>query len=239
MEDQGLSKKEVERALKLEGYGRKAAPYWFIGMEEGGGSIEELRKRARLFDPVEDLRLAHEKIGWKDMYRHVPTWRVMSKLVMAMQGTCGWQETSSAREYQANMRGRADGDTFLTELMPLPSPSTAVWPYESIFPTRDEYYAAVRPGRIERLRSEFLAFHPCFVICYGKGNWNHYEKIFCDVEFRPKLNEKIRVGRRGRSTILLLPFLFYYHVTPVLIKRLIDLCGRKLNEAALKEYEET
>ena len=239
MEDHGLSKKEVERALKFEGYGRKTAPYWFIGMEEGGGSIEELRKRARLFKPVEDLHSSLAKIGLDTKYRHVPTWRVMSKLIMKMQGTPGWQETSSAREYQANKLGRADGDTFLTELMPFPCPGLGEWPYESIYPTKDDYIEKVRPCRIKWLRSEFLAFQPCFVICYGKGNWRHYEKIFCDFEFRPELNGRIRVGQRGRSTILLLPFLFYFHVTAALIEQIAHQFGWKNIEAALKEYEET
>ena len=159
IEDHGLSKEELERALKFEGYGKKTAPYWFLGMEEGGGSIEELLKRVRLFDPVEYLHSSHAKIGLEDtMYRHVPTWRIMSKLTTALQGTPGWQKTSSAREYQATRLGRADGDTFLTELMPLPCPSVGAWPYPSIFPTRDEYNAAVRPGRVSWLRSEISGF---------------------------------------------------------------------------------
>ena len=229
MQDHQLSKEELERALKFEGYGSKTASYWFLGMEEGGGSIEALHQRAIKFDPVEDLYLAHKKIGFS-MHRHVPTWRVMSKLIMAMQGTTRWQEASSAREYQANKLGRANVDTFLTKLMPLPSPSTAVWPSESIYPSRDDYYKSVRPVRIRWLRSEFLKFHPRFVICYGKGNWRYYEKIFCDVKFRPKLNEKIRVGQREPSTILLLPFLSYYFVTTVLIKQIAVLFGREQNE---------
>ena len=229
MEDQRLSKEDVERALKFQGYGRKAAPYWFIGMEEGGGSLEELRKRAGSFNPVEDLYAAHKKIGFS-MHRHVPTWRVMSKLIMAMQGTSGWEETSSAREYQATRLGRADGDTFLTELLPLPSRSTGVWPYPSIFPTRADYYEAVRPGRIGWLRSEISAHRPRFVICYGKGNWRHHQNIFSDVEFRPELNEKIRIGQREHSTILLLPFLSYDLVTTALIKQIADLLEREHRE---------
>lgn len=83
-----------------------------------------------------------------------------------------------------------------------------------------------------------LRNHPRFVICYGKSNWGHYEEIFYDVEFRPKLNEKIRVGQREPSTILLLPFLFYYHVTTALIEQIAGLFGRENTEAALKEYQE-
>ena len=142
----------------------------------------------------------------------------------------GWQETSNAREYQAHKLGRADGDTFLTELTPLPSRTMGVWPYPSIYPTRAEYYAAIRPGRIKWLRSEVAAFQPRYVICYGKGNWRHYENIFCNVEFRPQLNEKIRVGQGEHSTILLLPFFSYYFVTAALITQIADLFGQEHSE---------
>lgn len=226
MADQRLFKEELERVLKFEGYGNKSAPYWFLGIEEGGGSIDELRDRARLFDPVEDLHSALKKINREEiLHSHVPTWRVMSKLTMAIQDMPGWQETIRGREYQANKLGRADGDTFLTELMPFPCPGIGVWPYELIYPTKNDYIEKVRPGRIRWLRSEFSAFQPRFVICYGKGNWRYYEEIFNNVEFRPELNEKIRVGQRGHSTVLLLPFLSYYFVSTALITQIADMFG--------------
>ncbi|MCH8101940.1 MAG: hypothetical protein IIB28_02145, partial [Chloroflexi bacterium] len=201
MSEDGLTKDQLEKALSFEGYGRKSAPYWFLGMEEGGGSVEELIERVNLFDSIEDLYSAHTKLGLEEtMHRHVPTWRVMSKLVMAMQGTPNWQDTASARDYQATRLGREDGDTFLVELMPLPSPSTAVWPYESIYATREEYYLDVRPKRIEWLRSELSIFQPSFVICYGKGNWRFHQEIFHDVDFIEQLDGKIRVGAGEKST---------------------------------------
>jgi hypothetical protein len=224
MSEHGLSKDQLENALRFEGYGRKSAPYWFLGMEEGGGSIEELVERVKLFDSVEDLYSAHAKLGLEEtMHRHVLTWRVMSKLVMAMEGTPDWQETASAREYQATRLGRKDADTFLAELMPLPSPSTAVWPYESLYATRDEYYLEVRPKRTEWLRSELSIHQPSFVICYGKGNRRFHQEIFSDVEFVVEVDGKIRVGAREKSTLLLLPFLSYDLVTTALITRIADL----------------
>lgn len=230
MEDSGLSKEELNHVLTFEGYGNKCAPYWFLGMEEGGGSMEQLRERANSFGPVEDLYTAHVKLGFENMYRHVPVWRIMSKLILAINGADNWQQTDSAREYQATKLGRSDGETFLTELMPLPAKSTGVWPYPLIYPTRDEYYADIRPGRIKWLRSKISAAEPRFVICYGKGNWRYYKEIFSGVEFRPKLNEKIRVGRQEPSTILLLPFFSYYFVTTELIKQIASLIRREHNE---------
>ena len=61
MVSHGLSEDEFDRVLTFEGYGNKSAHYWFLGIEEGGGSMEQLKKRARLYDRVEDLYSAHEK----------------------------------------------------------------------------------------------------------------------------------------------------------------------------------
>tara|TARA_B100000315_G_scaffold233353_1_gene246406 strand:- start:4412 stop:5110 length:699 start_codon:yes stop_codon:yes gene_type:complete len=231
MNDHGLSKEELKRVLTFEGYGSKTAPYWFLGMEEGGGSMEELRERAKRFDhPVEDLCAALAKIGWGDMRRYVPTWRVMSTLIMAMGNSPKWQEKSSAIEYQATKLGRADGETFLTELMPLPCPGIKVWPYPLIFPSKKDYYAAVRPCRIKWLRSAISECKPPLVICYGKGNWRHHKEIFCDVNFRPELNGKICVGEREHNIILLIPFLSPDLVSTALITQIADMFGRGRNE---------
>jgi hypothetical protein len=206
MEAHGLSKKELEHVFKFEGFGNKAGPLWFLGIEEGGGSIEQLRIRAKSFDLVEDIRSV-ERIGYDVINRHVPTWHIMSKLILAMRGNPDWQEKSRAQEYQNTELGRIDGDTFLTELMPLPCPNIKAWPYESICPTKEAYTAMVRPGRIRWLRSEIVQFKPRAVICYGKGNWPYHKEIFSDVEFEDELDGKIQIGRDGRTTILLIPFL--------------------------------
>ena len=226
MTDRTLSNEELERALRFEGYGTKSAPFWFLGMEEGGGSSDELLVRARTYGSVEDLYSALNKIGReKILQSHVPTWRVISKLVMAMQGVADWQETFSGREYQAHRLGRSDGETFLTELMPLPCKDINDWPYETLFSTKAEYIAMIRPQRIRWLREEISTAKPRFVICYGKGNWLQHKEIFKDVEFMPELQGKIRVGERGQSTILLLPFLSYRLVTAELINQIAELFG--------------
>ena len=91
--------------------------------------MEQLKKRARLYDRVEDLYSAHEKLNFvREMLNNL-TLRTMSKFIMAMEGTPGWQERSIAKEYHATKLGRADGDVFLTELMPLPCPGIHAWPY--------------------------------------------------------------------------------------------------------------
>jgi len=116
--------------------------------------------------------------------------------------------------------GRSNGDAFLSDLMLLPSPSTAVWPYQATYPARDDYEADVRPGRIELLRSEFLASRPSYVVCYGKGNWRHYEEIFNQFALRPEIEGRIRIAKHGHTTILLLPFFAFRYVTTALIEQI-------------------
>ncbi|MDA0263981.1 MAG: hypothetical protein O3A93_07190 [Chloroflexi bacterium] len=208
---------ELANVLNFEGYGNKSARYWFIGMEEGGGSMDQLTTRVHTFDPhVEELESAIMKLGF-DINLYVPTWRVMSKLILAMDGADEWWETASAKRYQAEKLGRFKGDTFLADLMPLPCPRLNEWPYEAIYPTKAEYIKAVRPMRIAMLRSELLEIQPPYVFCYGKGNWRFYKEIFEGVEFKSTFDGKILVGRQGTSTIILLYFLSPYLVKTELI----------------------
>ena len=225
MEAHGLSKKQLEKVFKFEGFGNKYGKYWFLGIEEGGGSLEQLRLRARIFNPVEDLHSA-EKLGY-GMDRYVPTWRTMSRLVMAMERNPDWQDNSKAQEYQTTKLGRVDEETFLTELMPLPCPNIREWPYTSICPSRVEYNAMVRPGRIMWLRSAIDSFKPSFVICYGKGNWPIHREIFHGIHFDPELNSQILVGEKGETTILLLRFLSPDLVGLELIDQIANQYGRK------------
>ncbi len=216
-----LTEEEKKNAEHFQGYGNKNGKYWFLGMEEGGGSIEELKERAMLFSEVEDLYEAHDKLGRAhEMKRHVPTWRVMSKLVMALNGQPDWADVEAARTYQAQTLGRKDAETFLIELMPLPSPSTGEWPYKSIYADRETCYRAVRPGRISMLREELSNYAPEFLICYGKGNWRYHEEIFDEADFTLAMDNKIKVGSQNGTTILLLPFFSYYLVTRELTERI-------------------
>jgi len=224
MEDHEFSKEALDRVLTFEGYGNKSSPYWFLGMEEGGGSMEQLRERANLYEPLEDLYAAHQKLGL-DITGYVSAWHLMSKLVMAIQGISGWQEKSIAQEYQATKLGRRDGETFLTDLMPLPCPSINAWPYPALFPTKADYLKKVRPTRINWLRSEVSAFRPQFIFCYGKGNWRHYEEIFSDVGFRAELNEQVLIGQRESTTIVLVRFLSPDLVSTELLAQIADRFG--------------
>ena len=80
---------EVEKLLSFIGYGNLSAPVWFLGMEEAGGGIENLRNRLK-FDVIEDLYQGHKKLG---ILKHhegkriiQPTWRGMCVIMLTLKG---------------------------------------------------------------------------------------------------------------------------------------------------------
>ena len=93
----------------------------------------------------------------------------MSKIVLMMDGDPQWQEVERARQYQAERLGRAEGETFLADLLPLPANSVGDWPYPELFPDKDSYERQVLPGRIQALATLAQRHRPSFVFCYGKG----------------------------------------------------------------------
>src|SRR5437899_1633894 len=140
-----LSDVDVQHLLDFVGYGNPSGRYWFVGMEEAGDlKPAELLTRAREFHAIDDLSRAHALPGyWTDMTRLRPTWSAMSRLALRLSGEANWRDRELVRSYQVNRLGRAEGETFLTEALPLPCPSTAHWPYESLFGTRNLYRGKV------------------------------------------------------------------------------------------------
>jgi hypothetical protein len=115
------------------GYGNYHAPYWFIGMEEGGGgSFEEIRSRLNTWASrgrreLEDLADYHCAIGitryWDKPVRLQLTWNRLIQILISIKGL----ETFARdrRHYQRDHLARENSETCLLELMPLPSPSAS------------------------------------------------------------------------------------------------------------------
>jgi hypothetical protein len=88
----------------------------------------------------------------------------MSKLVLRLEHDSVWADPSRTLEYQAERLGWEGGDTFLMELLPLPALNLQHWPYETLFPNRAAYVAAVLPQRRQRLRALFADHTPTYVV---------------------------------------------------------------------------
>lgn len=174
-----LTSQQKERIVGFLGYGRLDAPIWFVGIEEGLGlendeeAINNLRARAK-FEPVMDLREAHEQlredgrtidIAHKKSFTAVWIW--MAKIVLAHRGQI-W-DLESAKNYVRTKLGRRDGETFLTELSPIPSSRTSDKKWRNYF-QQDGSIKSMLEDRRRKLITLLDENPPQLVICYGNSS---------------------------------------------------------------------
>src|SRR5690606_8451189 len=133
------------------GYGTVDARVWFLGMEEGGGGAANLRERLS-FEAVEDLQNALLKLGIMKFHGDRPriqsTWRGMCYIMLRLNGMKPTRD--ARRDYQAKQLSRAEGQTLLVELMPLPKQNLQQWDYLDVLPqfrSREDYHRRVKPFR--------------------------------------------------------------------------------------------
>lgn len=227
-----FTESEWQKLLRFKGYGNPSGRFWFTGIEERGeGSPEELAVRLK-FREIEDLLYAQSPEVWGksplwgdfDPDKLIPTWSTMIKILLRLRGNRSWANPQAVREYQLNKFGRLDGETFLTELLPLPKPADTAWPDWWPWPSWNEYEAKVLPGRLRALRKLFDAHAPHYVFCYGKGYWSYHNQLFGDASFKPIVGGKMKAARLDRSRIVLTPFFAWY----LMPNALIDAMAREL-----------
>jgi hypothetical protein len=139
-----------------------------MGMEEGGdGSAQELHTRADHFNPIESLARARALVNPGVDLRRIDTsvWSQMCRIVARVNGDTQWRDVGRVKDYLAAHLGGLDGDTFLTEVLPLPKRSVNNWPYENLWPARDNYVEDVLGGRIELLRNLHQKSSPTYTFC--------------------------------------------------------------------------
>ena len=212
MADPQLTRQQIQRLLKFKGYGNPAGRFWFIGMEEYSDQpLNELTGRADNWKDIEDLAKAPRP--WApslDLTKWITsTWWIMCQIIGKLSGKAGWCNTGHdgfVRAYQSQRLGRRDGETFLTEILPLPKKNISDWPYSSLFATRQAYERAVLRRRIASLRALFGKHKPEYVFCYGKGFWPHHKQIFPEAAFTPILGGEAHIATLGRTTITLTKF---------------------------------
>ncbi len=200
-----LSNEELDHLLAFVGYGTPDADVWFLGMEEAGGGEDNIRTRLE-FQTVEDNAEAHKMLeitkhhwGRRVIQR---TWRAMCYIMLRLEN----QEpsTENIRRYQAEQLGRSQGNTLLTELMPIPKPSVGSWGYEELisqFSSREDYYQQIRPRRVQLLRQLVAQHNPQVIIAYGKAFWPDYKGIFSDMTFRT--NDQFEVASQDGLLVIL------------------------------------
>ena len=174
------------------GYGHWAAPYWFIGLEEGqskeGSDTLKVRAGVRRElgeDGLCDIRLFHNhaKIDEKWFKGSKPptqsTWRY---LILALKAYLNEDtELESIRLYQRDFWGSSDskiGKTCLVEISGIAANSLNV-------PIVRETSRAVR---IETIHKKLLANKPKFAIIYGKHQHEHWAEVARDVREKTHTN---------------------------------------------------
>jgi hypothetical protein len=207
-----LTAAQIEKLLTFRGYGNPSDRFWFVGMEEGGTSdVEHLRIRANKFNVVEDLAESHKNFKSHNMSKLISTWRLMSAIVGRISGESKWWDQDFARDYQNNQLGHLGGETYLTEVLPLPKHGLSDWPYGNIFDSPRDYFDKRFPYQLTSIRAEYRSAKPKpqFVICYGKTYWRRHRQVFDFIDFQPAMNDAIQWGRNESTVFLLTNFLDY------------------------------
>jgi len=180
------------------GYGNYQAPYWFVGMEEGGGNTySEVTKRLEVWNgrrrkELEDVAEYHRAMDMSCLFDDRPklqsTWKQLIRIALTAKGqTCN---VETIRDYQMNKLGTKDGENCLLELLPLPSPNIVTWLYgeHSALPylvDRETYQRYIMSSRIAHLQERMRHHQPKAVIFYGLKYLANWEKI-SGVKFQEK-----------------------------------------------------
>lgn len=204
---------------RFYGYGNLDAPYWFIGMEEGGGnSLEEISLRLNTWRErgmrvTEDLVDYHLKLEIDQFFGEKPrlqsTWAKLIRVLHVLEGKS--TTTDALRMTQGSRLGRSDGYSCLLELLPLPSPSTDQWLYGihtslEFLKDRDTYRTALITKRIDQLRAMIQEHAPKVVMCYGTAYRPHWLKIIqSEVETIEVGKHEVQIGSTGVTWVAIVP----------------------------------
>ncbi len=213
-----LSVAEINRIVGFIGYGRPDAPVWFVGLEEGLGdmssaeAVKNLEARAS-FESVMDLRLAHHsrlwekgsQINWDISPPKTQVWQYMGKIMRACNGqTDCCSNLESAKGYVKMRLGRSDhaiGQTFLTELSPIPAANGKDKQWIDFLRKREPEINRKIGERRATLQALVRENPNALVICYGNRKKEFGELLGIEWELIPPGVFKAR-GKRH----LLLPF---------------------------------
>jgi hypothetical protein len=194
------------------GYGNLDGPYWFVGMEEGGGDkwhevSAHLDRWQRLgaptiapFRPPADEISQHRWFGSRP--RIQPYWGRLIRLLLAAEGRP--LSLQAVRTYQAQHLASPTGETCLLELLPLPSPSTGRWIYADhsrlpMLEDRASYLEMLLPQRIAQLRTMIEEHRPRYVVFVGLSYLDYWKKVV-DTETSIRPDQPVRLGDR-RTTV--------------------------------------
>jgi hypothetical protein len=187
--DDGLLQEYMEG---FYGFGNYAGAYWFVGMEEGGGSdagyvtrkITDWRDSGR--QELQGYSSEHSWDRWFGPHARLqPTWSRLIRILLSAEGQPVDRE--DVRRYQRTQLGRSAGNDCLLELLPLPSPSTGDWLYgrHSRLPalvSRAVYIQAWSQQRATHIQQRIAEYKPKAVVFYSRSAhylywWKHIARV--------------------------------------------------------------
>mgnify|MGYP001055394724 CR=1 FL=1 len=199
------------------GYGDYDAPFWFVGMEEGGSrNAADVNHRLRLWQErgkreLEDLAEWHLAEGPHRHFTGRPplqrTWKQLMRILLTAKGQP--TDLDALRSYQKNQLGRVGGESCLVELFPLPSPSTGHWLYgdHSALPelrSRKRYRQALAPERIRHLHARILVHRPRAVIFYStNARYRRWWQQVARADFEQAGEEPLYRARDGTTQFII------------------------------------
>lgn len=233
-----LTDSHLESIVGFLGYGRPSATVWFVGIEEGlagqtpSDSQKNLIERGS-FEQVMDLYEAHmrlvatnkitaksDSIDFAKMESFTSVWLWMARIVRAMKGAEDWSDIEKAKEYIRCKLGRQFGDTFLTELSPMPR-SRLTDKHHIFFQERMEKIVELKKLRELTLRNLYVKSKPRIVIFYSAARKKRaeFQELFKVNELR-EISEKVSFTEDNRY--LLLPFFGNGGISFQIIQHVID-----------------
>jgi hypothetical protein len=224
-----LTPEELDKIVRLLGYGRPSAPVWFIGMEEGLGGMNSedtsmnLRSRCSFAETM-DLRQAHLLLRQKgipiDVETNLPStsvWRFMAKIMLARSGDKNWKDREETKNYVRFRLGRQNEETFLTELSPIPSRKTGDKQRMISFGARVPDLAGKLDRRRAKLTELLRMSNPRLVVCYGLRRVDDFEQLM-----RTKLSSRAtKIYASDDNGRLLLPFFGCGQMSLIVIEDLL------------------
>jgi hypothetical protein len=172
------------------GSGNYSGDYWFVGMEEGGGSdLGQVTARLNAWydlggTELVDIFKFHIKINYPEYFtdpvKLQRTWMQQARIVLSSKGLTA--STSEVKDYQRDVIGRKTSETCLLELLPLPSPSTAIWNYDrwSSLPflkDRSAYRDYCVPWRTKHIQSQISIYKSKVVVFLGLNYFEYWQAI--------------------------------------------------------------
>ena len=197
------------------GSGNYAGNYWFIGMEEGGGTtFKRVQKRLETWqtlgeEELVDLYDFHAGINYLDYFKDPVklqhTWMQQARIILASKGLPSTRE--QIRTYQRNIIGRKNSESCLLELLPLPSPNTSTWHYNqwstlSYLKDRKAYREYCIPRRIDHIQTQIKIHLPKVVVFFSTSYTPYWQQIAGKaVSFQDK--EGFSLGKSASTTFVI------------------------------------